>query len=279
MDVSVIIPFYKGHKYLSNLERMLEANYRNINEYSMEVLFVNDYPEDILVLDTSIYKYEVHVINNITNVGIHRSRLIGLENSKGEFILFLDQDDEIDDTLIVNQLQKIKKSGADIMITNGLYMNPDGSKHLIYKNNKHLNCCKDINCYICFTNPIVSPGQALIRRDAIPDEWKGHFFSENGADDFYLWLLMFYYKREYEINPQVLYTHVYTGENTSFQSEKMKKSINEMIENLEGKYSRYQLWKIKRRNIYSASYKKGILHKLLYLDVCLSRKIYCVLHF
>ena len=98
------------------------------------------------------------------------------------------------------------------------------------------------------------------------------------ADDYYLWLLMKYYEKKFYVNSELLYTHVYTGENTSSQLEKMKKSTDEIINMLKGKYSFFSLWKIKRRNMYYANYSNKIFHKICYFDVFISRKLYCLMY-
>ena len=38
MDVSVIVPFYKGNKYINNILRMVKENVANANEITVEVL-------------------------------------------------------------------------------------------------------------------------------------------------------------------------------------------------------------------------------------------------
>ena len=45
MDVSVIVPFYKGNKYINNILRMVIENVANANEITFEVVVVNDSPE------------------------------------------------------------------------------------------------------------------------------------------------------------------------------------------------------------------------------------------
>lgn len=278
IDISIIIPIYKGKKYLPKLKKMLKANYYYLKENTMEIIFVNDYPQEEISVDSFLSNTKVVLINNEKNLGIHKSRVKGLENSNGDYIIFLDQDDEIEDTYLIKQLDMIKENNADVIITNGFYMNSDGSKRKIYQTKKHLNCCKDIKCFINFTNPIISPGQTIIKRESIPKEWKECSIIENGADDYYLWLLMKYYEKKFYVNSELLYTHVYTGENTSSQLEKMKKSTDEIINMLKGKYSFFSLWKIKRRNMYYANYSNKIFHKICYFDVFISRKLYCLMH-
>ena len=62
MEISVIVPFYKGQQYLDYLLDILDKN-NNLIDEKMEVIFVNDYPEEHLVINNT-YNFDVHVINN-----------------------------------------------------------------------------------------------------------------------------------------------------------------------------------------------------------------------
>ena len=43
MDVSIIIPIYKGNGYIESLLNKIEKNYQE-SQKEIEVIFVNDYP-------------------------------------------------------------------------------------------------------------------------------------------------------------------------------------------------------------------------------------------
>lgn len=210
MDISVIIPFYKGNQYLEYLLDILDKNNNLINE-KMEVIFVNDYPDEKLEIN-SFHDYDIHVVNNKENMGIHHSRVNGLNKAKGKYILFLDQDDEISEECIKSQLEHI--GNADLCISNGI-MESDKESHLIYKNKRSQDYLKKQIGFIKVRDLIVSPGQCLIRKESIPEFWKHHFLTVNCADDYMLFLLMVDRKCEFTVNYNVLYTHKYTGINIS----------------------------------------------------------------
>ena len=53
-DISVIIPVYRGQKYCQRILDMMERNclFENLYEKcSVEVIFVNDYPEERIVIE------------------------------------------------------------------------------------------------------------------------------------------------------------------------------------------------------------------------------------
>ena len=113
MDVSVIIPIYKGNGYIESLLNKIEKNYQE-SQKEIEVIFVNDYPDEEIIV-------------------IHQTRINGLKKALGKYILFLDQDDEISDFFIKSQLEHI--GNADLCIANGI-MESENGKCLIYKNQK-----------------------------------------------------------------------------------------------------------------------------------------------
>lgn len=274
--ITVIVPFYNGTKYLPRLIKMLNKNREMLknkfdNIYDMNVIIVNDSPD--IKINTSLYtiKFPIMIVYNKINAGIHASRLQGLKKSNGDYIVFLDQDDYITDNYIEDQITKIKNN--DFIVANGYLQNQDGSKEVLYKTHKHHNCCIDLKCFYCLTNPISSPGLVLIKKDAIPDEWKQNVFKTNGADDAYLWMLMLENKKKAIINNSILFTHVITGNNTSLNNSDMYDSGIELVQKLTSvSYMKRSL--IKRRIKYSQEKEKTFLAKIKYIDICSLKFLY-----
>ncbi len=84
--------------------------------------------------------------------------------------------------------------------------------------------------------PIVSLGQVLIKRTSIPEIWKQNIIKHNGADDYFLWLLMAGEGKRFSLNQEVLFEHVVTGMNTSGDTNEMMDSECEMIEVLKSSH-------------------------------------------
>lgn len=114
----------------------------------------------------------------------------------------------------------------------------------------------------------------LIKKSAIPEEWLINPFKENGADDGLLWMLMLLNGKKGILNEDKLYIHIYTGENTSLNTQKMMQSNFELVNALNGKLGWFQLFCIKRRAKYYGDFNASVLYKLRYLDVALIRKWY-----
>ena len=246
MEISVIIPFYKGQQYLDYLLEILDKN-NNLIDEKMEVIFVNDYPDEKLEIN-NVYSFDIHVINNKENMGIHHSRVNGLNQAKGKYILFLDQDDEITAECIKSQLEHI--TNADLCIANGI-MESDSESHLIYKNKRSQDYLKKQIGFIKVRDLIVSPGQCLIKKESIPEFWKHHFLTVNCADDYMLFLLMIDKKCEFAVNYDILYTHKYTGINIS----------NDIHQNYQSNMAMLDLIKDELKNINFSLLKRTIQYK------------------
>lgn len=225
MDVSVIIPYYKGKKYLDSLLDILDKNNQQ-HQYQMEVIFVNDYPQETLMIEEQ-HNYDVIVLNNEVNMGIHHTRVNGLNKAKGKYILFLDQDDQISENYLSSQFAHI--NGADVCISNGI-MESETEKHLIYKTKRSQDYLKKQIGFIKVRDLIVSPGQCLIKKESIPTFWKENFLMVNCADDYMLFLLMIDNKCKFAVNYDILYTHKYTGVNISNDIHQNYKSNMAMID-------------------------------------------------
>lgn len=231
-EISVIIPVFKGKKFIPYLLKVLHSNFHNLmSELHVqgEVIFVNDYPDEILEIG-AYWKsiLNIQVINLPINRGIHNARITGLSNARGDFVLFLDQDDQIAEDYIVSQKKKIKDE--DAVLCNGYIVRYCISgKRIIYPDIiSHKNAILLTNL-INQGNPIVSPGQMVIKKESIPDLWKKVTMSRNGADDYLLWILMMSEGRKIIINESKLYTHIGQGDNSSQNLMEMQNSLIEMI--------------------------------------------------
>ena len=230
--VTVITPFYKGNCYLKELSETVAKNAENLKakfpECELEHIIVNDCPES--EVDTSLLCEEANtkVVTHEKNGGIHAARVTGLNNSNGNVILFLDQDDIITDDAVASQLEKM--GDADVIVSNAYLENEDKSLTLLYPTKYRFNKVKKLEIYTKTHNQIVSPGHCLIKREAIPREWIDNIMSINGADDLFLWVLMLSKNCKFVLNDEVVYTHKHTGSNLSSEGVKMSVSTLEIID-------------------------------------------------
>nr|WP_317352975.1 glycosyltransferase family 2 protein [uncultured Agathobacter sp.] len=235
--ISIIIPFYKGNRYLKQLVSMLNINYINfIKEYpdmGMEIIIVNDSPEEPVEIESDIFDFRLQIITNVSNSGIHQSRVNGLKYCVGDYVIFLDQDDVLEDNALTEQFKRVKNNSADIVVCNALIEEKNGGLVLYYKSKVDFERINDLEFYLKSHNVIKSPGQCLIRKSCIPIEWKTNIVKNNGSDDLFLWILLLEKSYKFIINEIPLYIHKYTGENLSDSDDKMNSSSLEIADFLE----------------------------------------------
>ena len=258
MDVSVVVPFYKGNKYINNILKMIEENAYKARKISIEVVLVNDSPEISIQYDSQLVNgYILTIIQHEKNQGIQQARITGINAAKGKYILMLDQDDEISVDAIKSQYDLI--NGKAAVLSNGYSENIDGIKTKLYKNKQQMSIANDLSYYFYFGNMIASPGLCLIRKDKIPLMWMSHIMKINGADDWLFWVLFLKEGNKFVLNNKFLYIHKNDGKNTSNDEEKMLDSSQEAwnILKLEGIVDKKLLSVYKRRLKMRRQYFKG----------------------
>ena len=222
--LSIIVPIYKGKAYISGIIEQAELNYANSN-CQIELIFVNDFPEEPLE-DYDSSKVDIVTVQTDINRGIHGARVEGLKYAHGEYVLFLDQDDYIYPEYVSAQLSTIGQ--ADAVVCRALH-----GKQLLYNNSKKFENVVSKQYMSNTGNGILSPGQVLIRRSSIPEIWTETIINNNGADDYFLWLIMMAQNELFVLNQKVLFEHNLNGKNTSNDVYKMICSEKEMIEVLQ----------------------------------------------
>ncbi len=223
MKVSFIIPIYFGKKYLKslfeNLSEIAEKAYKE-SGCKVEIIFVNDSPEQKITYTST--NVDFIVLNNDQNRGIHYSRVRGLAEAQGDYVVFLDQDDKLDSSYLVSQLKCI--GDYDVVVCNGIFRND----RAIMQNEEAYRKVKDKTYYIGHLDSIISPGQALIKRTAIPVAWTQYIMRNNYCDDALLWVLMKNDNKKFKVNKEILYYHCETDSNTSFNWGNNAVALKEM---------------------------------------------------
>lgn len=132
--VSIIIPNYNKGKFVS--ETLKSAI--NQSFVDLEVIVVDDGSTDdsIEVIGEFCKEYEnIKLIErNRQPKGGSTCRNIGLDNSKGEFIMFLDSDDLITTSCITDRLKYIKQEQSDFVVFNtGTFNREIGDNNFTWK--------------------------------------------------------------------------------------------------------------------------------------------------
>lgn len=127
--ISIVIPVYNVEKYLKEcIESLINQTYKNI-----ELIFINDGSTDHSLQILNEYKKNnpkiMKVINNKNN-GIGKTRNIGIDESKGKYLFFVDSDDYIANDAIEKLYHLAKNQNADIVI---------GDMYKVYENKDRFN--------------------------------------------------------------------------------------------------------------------------------------------
>ncbi len=274
MRITFITPFYEGNKYMPEYQDMMEKNEEKLKmsnsvdgtDLSMEVILVNDSPGTAIRLD-GIYagRGNWHIITNKKNSGIHASRVNGLSRATGDVICFLDQDDRIRPETAFELLMAAGRHPYKVIVANGDF-EIRNEMHRIYRTKAHKALIGDLSTYIKVGTQIISPGQCAIPRSLIPEFWCENLMGKNGADDYFLWLLLLGQGIGFHYLDRNLYIHSYTGGNLSADTEVTDVSTYEFIDMMEaGSFlSDDELKKLRRMTGYKAGFRKsGILGKLI----------------
>lgn len=115
--ISIVIPVYNAEKFIGLcIDSVLEQSYKNI-----ELILVNDASTDgslSIMKDYADKDSRIKIIDQKTNVGPAQTRNLGIERAVGEFIFFLDADDQLYKGSIDTLLRTQKEGDYDLVIGN-----------------------------------------------------------------------------------------------------------------------------------------------------------------
>lgn len=132
--ISIIVPVYNVEEYLSKcLDSIVNQTYKNL-----EIILIDDGSTDnsgIICDEYSEGDTRIKVIHK-KNKGVSNTRNIGIENASGEYILFVDADDEIERDYVYVMIKEVIQSDCDLVISNILdIFNTTCRKRIIKKEN------------------------------------------------------------------------------------------------------------------------------------------------
>ncbi len=160
--ISVIIPIFKVEKFIEKtLESVLASSYKKL-----EIICVDDGSPDKSLLIVEKFRElddRIKIVKNPKNFGLFRARVEGMKVATGEYVAFVDSDDQIGVDWFRLLYNKITAEKADMVIGNTV--NVDENGNYTYYNN-----------YRSFT----SSHQSIMQPDVLDA-----FYSQEGAN--YVW--------------------------------------------------------------------------------------------
>jgi glycosyltransferase involved in cell wall biosynthesis len=179
MNISVIIPTYNRSSFLENtILSVINQSYQ-----PKQIVVVDDGSTDDTEQNLNSFAGKIKYIK-IENNGVSKARNIGIDNSTGELIAFLDSDDLWLTDKISYQVKYLEDNSdvsicqtEETWIRNGRRVNPK----LVHK--KYSGWIFEKCIPLC----IISPSAVMIRRDVFADVG---FFDETMpvCEDYDLWL-------------------------------------------------------------------------------------------
>src|SRR5574344_1657706 len=133
MKYSIIIPAYNSEKTISStLESIIIQNIK----YDYEVIVVDDCSTDgtSKIIESYKKKLPITLLKNDVNVGPGLSRQKALDISKGEYIIFIDSDDEFTSNAF-DAISSVSNKIDCFMVCTYSQYNKDNGKYIYIDNN------------------------------------------------------------------------------------------------------------------------------------------------
>ena len=126
--MTVVVPVYNAGSYLKfALNDIIEQTYRNF-----ELIVVDDGStddnKDLLLNLKNTYKYVKIIFQEHANGGVARNT--GLKYATGEYILFLDQDDRFEPSMLKTIASEVSQKSLDVFVFNGNRFRQNENKFL-----------------------------------------------------------------------------------------------------------------------------------------------------
>ncbi|MDH1610858.1 glycosyltransferase [Klebsiella aerogenes] len=128
IDVSVIIPAYNPAKTIVSLVNKILSETR----VAIELIIVDDGSTD----ETANILRQVHddrlILIKQANQGVYAARNTALDIHQGEWVVFLDADDDITDGFIEKRWQAATASQSDVVLFNGWHSGADNHRRAVH---------------------------------------------------------------------------------------------------------------------------------------------------
>lgn len=125
VEISVIVPVYNA---AATIDRSI-GSIVNSQCKSIEVLCINDGSTDdskLLLQQWASRDSRIHIYNQ-ENAGVSAARNLALQHARGQYLVFVDADDEITPTYLSNLLDAAIKHNADVVICGQQQINRQGT--------------------------------------------------------------------------------------------------------------------------------------------------------
>ena len=227
LKISVLIPIFNAEKFLGKcLDSVFSQTYSPI-----EYVFVDNCSTDnsLAILEDKLTQYGISnddytLIKHAENLGIAVSRNDCIDNATGDYVLFVDSDDWIENDM-VEQLVSVTSDGDKDIVGRDFYQEkPDGTTSYVWEpfsDNCHDNLLKALNYEISSVL-----WKLLIRRSLFSEI---HFTPHlDIVEDYIVTIKLYQYATTFAAVHKALYHYVL------YQNSTSSKRLNSIISHVKG---------------------------------------------
>ncbi|XWN36507.1 MAG: glycosyltransferase [Balneola sp.] len=185
--VSIITPVYNGEDFLDrSIKSVLSQTHQN-----WELLLIDDGSVDdsIRVIERYLSDERIKLLKNESNSGIPATRNKGIENSGGEYIALLDQDDEWFPDKLQKQVQIFNEQGNIYgLIYSNLEVRYDNGDVTERKKEIEPAAAISENLELMLLRNLISSPTVLIKKEVLDEVGLFDNSIKWGGDDYDLWI-------------------------------------------------------------------------------------------
>ena len=169
--VSVIIPTYNSDRFIEDsIISVFEQTFKNL-----ELIVVDDGSTDESSYIFEKFSGRIKIITT-ANLGTAHARNIGIKESQGDLIAFLDSDDIWDFSKIEKQIFKMMNDNLDLVYCSGTEFGPSVKQPKLHQARFSGDCYKHFSEFPTVAMITLGCSTAVIRREVIA---KSGLFDEN----------------------------------------------------------------------------------------------------
>jgi len=152
--VSIGVPVYNVEKYLKRcLDSLCNQTYKDI-----EIVIIDDGSTDSSpkICDEYAEKDKRIRVIHQSNAGLSQARNVGIDNSVGDYLMFVDSDDYVANNFVEEMVKAIEEHNVDMVRCKAIEYAGDnsytiedlrGHEGITYRNNEFRNLVKDVVAY------------------------------------------------------------------------------------------------------------------------------------
>ncbi|MDD6405928.1 MAG: glycosyltransferase family 2 protein [Clostridiales bacterium] len=175
--ISVVIPAYNSSETIGQAVRSVLEQ-----KVPVEVIIVDDCSQDDIKKALKQYKDDerIHILRNESNLGVAKSRNLGVKSASGKYIAFLDADDIWMNGKLEKQLSLMKETGAVLCSTARELITEDGTR-----TGKVIEVPERITYKKLLRGNVINCSSVLVERDTIINHPMGN---DDIHEDYICWL-------------------------------------------------------------------------------------------